>query len=197
DSATPIEETLDALHDVVKAGKARYVGASSMFAWQFCKALYTSRLHGWTGFVSMQNHLNLIYREEEREMLPLCLDQRIAVLPWSPLARGRLARDPGEATPRSGGDAFADRMYDPTADADRAIVDAVGAIAKERGVPRAQVAMAWLLQKPGVTSPIVGAVKPHHLTDAAAAVALKLTADEIRRLEAPYRPHAVAGIGVR
>jgi aryl-alcohol dehydrogenase-like predicted oxidoreductase len=197
DSATPIDETLEALHDVVKAGKARYLGASSMPAWQLCKALYTSRLHGWTQFVSMQNHLNLVYREEEREMLPLCADQRIAVLPWSPLARGRLARDPGEATPRSGADAFADRMYDPTADADRAIIDAVGAIAKERGVSRAQVAMAWLLQKPGVTSPIVGAVKPHHLSDAAAAVALKLTADEIRRLEAPYRPHAVAGIGVR
>ena len=196
DDRTPIEETLDALHDVVKAGKARYVGASSMPAWQFTKALYTSRLHGWSEFVSMQNHLNLLYREEEREMLPLCADQRIAVLPWSPLARGRLAREPGEATPRAGADLFADRMYDPTADADRAIVEAVGAVAKERGVPRAQVAMAWLLHKPGVTSPIVGAVKPHHLSDAVAALGLRLTPTEIQRLEVPYRPHAVTGISV-
>jgi 1-deoxyxylulose-5-phosphate synthase len=197
DSATPIEETLDALHDVVKAGKARYIGASSMSAWQFTKALYTSRLHGWTEFVSMQNHVNLIYREEEREMLPLCADQRIAVMPWSPLARGRLAREPGAATPRVGADAFADRMYDPTADADRAIIEAVGAIARERGVPRAQVAMAWLLQKPGITSPIVGAGKPQHLTDAAAALALRLTDAEVRRLEEPYRPHPVTGTVVR
>ena len=196
DALTPIEETLDALHDVVKAGKARYLGASSMAAWQFTKALYTSRLRGTSAFVSMQNHLNLLYREEEREMLPVCLDQRVAVLPWSPLARGRLARDPGAATPRTADDAFAGRLYDPTADADRAIVDAVGAVARERGVSRAQVAMAWLLQKPGVTSPIVGAVKPHHLTDAVAALALKLTDAEIRRLEEPYRPHAVAGTAI-
>jgi aryl-alcohol dehydrogenase-like predicted oxidoreductase len=193
DPVTPIEETLEALHDVVKAGKARYLGASSMAAWQLTKALYTSRLRGWTAFASMQNHLNLLYREEEREMLPLCADQRIAVLPWSPLARGRLAREPGEATARTANDAFASRLYDATGDADRAIVDAVGAIANDRGVPRAQVAMAWLLQKPGVTSPIVGAGKPHHLTDAVAALELRLTADEVRRLEAPYRPHAVAG----
>jgi aryl-alcohol dehydrogenase-like predicted oxidoreductase len=179
---------------VVKAGKVRYIGASSMAAWQFTKAIYTSRLRGCSQFVSMQNHLNLLYREEEREMLPLCADQRIAVLPWSPLARGRLARDPGNATPRARADAFADRMYDPTADTDRAIVDAVGAIAKERGVPRAQVALAWLLQKPGVTSPIVGAVAPHHLTDAVAA--LGLAAAEIRRVEEPYRPHAVTGTSV-
>src|SRR5215813_4415775 len=197
DHETPIEETLEALHDVVKAGKARYVGASSMSAWQFTKALYTSRLHGWTEFVTMQNHVNLIYREEEREMLPLCADQRIAVLPWSPLARGRLAREPGDATARTGNDAFANRMYDPTADADRAIIDAVGAIARERGVPRAQVAMAWLLQKPGITSPIVGAGKPHHLSDAVAALALRLTDAEVRRLEEPYRPHPVAGTFVR
>ena len=196
DTDTPIEETLQALHDVVKAGKARYIGASSMSAWQFTKALYTSRLHGWTEFVSMQNHLNLMYREEEREMLPLCADQRIAVLPWSPLARGRLARAPGDATARAGADAFADSMYDPTADADRAIVDAVSAISGERGVPRAQVALAWLLQKPGVASPIVGALKPHHLTDAVAALDLALTADEVRRLEEPYRPHAIAGTTV-
>jgi len=197
DSTTPIEETLAALHDVVKAGKARYIGASSMSAWQFAKALYTSRLHGWTQFVSMQNHVNLIYREEEREMLPLCADQRIAVLPWSPLARGRLAREPGDATARAGNDAFADRMYDPMAQVDRAIIEAVGAIAKERGVPRAQVAMAWLIQKPGITSPIVGAGKPHHLSDAVAALALRLTDAEIRRLEEPYRPHPLAGTVVR
>jgi aryl-alcohol dehydrogenase-like predicted oxidoreductase len=196
DSMTPIEETLDALHDVVKAGKARYLGASSMAAWQFTKALYTSRLRGWTEFVTMQNHMNLLYREEEREMLPLCLDQRVAVLPWSPLARGRLARDPSQATPRTENDAFAGRLYDASADADRSIVDAVGAIARERGVPRAQVAMAWLLQKPGVTAPIVGAGKPHHLTDAVAALALALTDAEVRRLEEPYRPHAVVGIAV-
>jgi aryl-alcohol dehydrogenase-like predicted oxidoreductase len=196
DDTTPIEETLEALHDVVKTGKARYIGASSMAAWQFTKALYTSRLSGWTAFVSMQNHLNLLYREEEREMLPLCLDQRIAVLPWSPLARGRLARDPGAETPRTGNDAFAGRMYDPTADADRGIIDAVGAIAKHRGVPRAQVALAWLLHKPGVTSPIVGAVKPQHLTDAVAALALRLDDGELRRLEEHYRPHAVVGVSV-
>jgi len=196
DDVTPIEETLDALHDVVKAGKARYLGASSMAAWQLAKALYTSRLRGVTEFVSMQNHLNLLYREEEREMLPLCADQHIAILPWSPLARGRLAREPGDATQRTGNDAFAGRMYDPTAEADRAIVDAVGAIAGRRGVPRAQVALAWLLQKPGVTSPIVGATRPQHLTDAVAALALRLTSDEVHQLEAPYRPHAVVGIAV-
>jgi aryl-alcohol dehydrogenase-like predicted oxidoreductase len=196
DDATPIEETLDALDDVVRAGKARYIGASSMAAWQFTKALYTSRLRGRAAFVSMQNHLNLLYREEEREMLPVCADQQIAILPWSPLARGRLAREPGDATARTANDAFAGRMYDPTASADRAIIDAVGAIAARRGVPRAQVALAWLLHKPGVTSPIVGAGKPHHLTDAIAALELKLTADEVHQLEAPYQPHAVTGIAV-
>jgi aryl-alcohol dehydrogenase-like predicted oxidoreductase len=196
DDSTPIAETLDALHDVVKAGKARYIGASSMAAWQLTKAIYTSRLHGWTEFVSMQNHLNLLYREEEREMLPLCSDQHIAILPWSPLARGRLARDPGAATPRTTADPFANRMYDPMAEVDRGIIDAVGAIAGERGVPRAQVALAWLLQKPGVTAPIVGAGAPHHLTDAVAALALALTSAEIRRLEQPYRPHPVAGTAV-
>jgi aryl-alcohol dehydrogenase-like predicted oxidoreductase len=196
DHVTPIEETLEALHDVVKAGKARYIGASSMAAWQFTKAIYTSRLRGFSEFVSMQNHLNLLYREEEREMLPLCADQRIAVLPWSPLARGRLVREPGEATPRTANDAFAGRLYDPTADADRGILEAAFAIARQRGVPRAQVALAWLLQKPDVTSPIVGATKPHHLTDAVAALGVKLTDDEIRRLEEHYRPHAVAGISV-
>ena len=193
DDATPIEETLDALHDVVKAGKARYIGASSMPAWQLAKALYTSRLRGWTEFVSMQNHLNLLYREEEREMLPLCADQRLAVIPWSPLARGRLTRDPGQATARAGSDAFSGRLYDAMSDADRGIIDAVGAIARERGVPRAQVALAWLIRKPGITAPIVGATRPEHLSDAAAAVALKLSEGELRRLEEPYRPHPVAG----
>ncbi|HEY0190835.1 MAG TPA: aldo/keto reductase, partial [Kofleriaceae bacterium] len=165
DDQTPIEETLAALADVVRAGKARYIGASSMFAWQLAKAIYTSRLHGWPEFVSMQDHLNLLYREEEREMLPLCLDQKLGVIPWSPLARGRLARGADQATARAGADAFADRMYDPTEDADRGIIDAVSAIAQRRGIAHAQVALAWVLQKPGVTSPIVGATKPHHLTD--------------------------------
>jgi 1-deoxyxylulose-5-phosphate synthase len=196
DHVTPIEETLEALHDVVKAGKARYIGASSMAAWQFTKAIYTSRLRGWSEFVSMQNHLNLLYREEEREMLPVCADQRIAVLPWSPLARGRLVREPGEATPRTANDAFAGRLYDPTGDVDRGILEAVAAVARQRGVPRAHVAMAWLLQKPGVTSPIVGATKPHHLTDAVAALGLRLTDAEVGRLEDHYRPHAVVGISV-
>jgi aryl-alcohol dehydrogenase-like predicted oxidoreductase len=196
DSATPIEETLEALHDVVKAGKARYIGASTMAAWQFAKALHVSDSRRLTRFVTMQNHLNLLYREEEREMMPLCLDQRIAVLPWSPLARGRLAREPGEATPRAANDAFAGRMYDPTGDADRGIVEAVGAIARERGVPRAQVALAWLLQKPGITSPIVGAVKPQHINDAVGSLALRLLPAEVSRLEQHYRPHPVTGISV-
>jgi 1-deoxyxylulose-5-phosphate synthase len=196
DDATPIEETLEALHDVVKAGKARYIGASSMTAWQFTKAIYTSRLRGFCGFVSMQNHLNLLYREEEREMLPLCADQRIAVVPWSPLARGLLVREPGETTPRTTGDAFTSRLYDAAGEADRGIIEAVGAVAKQRGVPRAQVALAWLLHKPGVTSPIIGATKPHHLSDAVAALGLRLTDAEIRRLEEHYRPRAVAGLSV-
>ncbi|MGO9356756.1 MAG: aldo/keto reductase [Xanthobacteraceae bacterium] len=190
DPATPIEETLEALHDVVKAGKARYIGASSMFAWQFSKAIYTARLRGWTEFVSMQNHVNLLNREEEREMLPLCRDLGVAVMPWSPLARGRLAREWNASTARLETDEFGKTLYTP--EADRRVVDAVGTVAAARGVPRAQVALAWLLQKKGVT-PIVGASKPSHLTDAVAAVALKLTPDEIGALEAPYVPHAVAG----
>lgn len=193
DPTVPIEETLEALHDVVKAGKARYIGASSMYAWQFSKALYTSRLHGWTEFISMQNHLNLLNREEEREMLPLCADQGIAVMPWSPLARGRLTRDWDESSARQETDEFGKKLYVKFPDSDRAIVDQVGALAKARGVPRAQVALAWLLQKKGVTSPIVGASKPEHLMDAVAALALKLTADEITLLEKPYVPHTVAG----
>lgn len=193
DYGTPIEETLEALHDVVKAGKARYIGASSMHAWQFAKALYVSRANGWTPFVSMQNHLNLLYREEEREMLPLCADQKIAVIPWSPMARGKLTRDWDEKTNRDEKDEVSKRLYEHTQDADHKVVDAVGEVAKERGVPRAQVALAWLLQKDGVTAPIVGASKPHHLDDAVAAMTLGLSDDEIARLEAPYVPHAVAG----
>ncbi|OSQ38311.1 aldo/keto reductase [Thalassospira mesophila] len=193
DYGTPIEETLEALHDVVKAGKARYIGASSMHSWQFAKALYVSRANGWTRFSSMQNHLNLLYREEEREMLPLCADQKIAVIPWSPMARGKLTRDWDEKTNRDEKDEVSKRLYEHTRDADHKVIDAVGEVAKKRGVPRAQVALAWLLQKDGVTAPIVGASKPHHLDDAIAAMSLGLSDDEIARLEAPYVPHAVAG----
>ena len=190
DSRTPIEETLEALHDVVKAGKARYIGASSMPAWRFAKAVYTSRLHGWTQFVSMQNHLNLLYREEEREMLPFCADQGIAVIPWSPLARGRLARAWDESTYRTETDEFGKTLY---VGADEQVVDAVGQVAAAREVPRAQVALAWLLQKKDVTGPIIGASKPGHLADAVAAMSLTLTDAEIAALEAPYQPHRVGG----
>jgi len=190
DYETPIEETVEALHDVVKSGKARYVGASSMYAWQFSKALYVAELHGWTKFVSMQNHLNLAYREEEREMLPLCLDQGIGVIPWSPLARGRLARPWDETTNRSEKDEFGRSLYGA---ADRPVVDAVGQVADQRGIPRAQVALAWLLAKPGITAPIVGATKTHHLDDAVAALDVDLTEDEIDLLEKLYQPHDVAG----
>jgi 1-deoxyxylulose-5-phosphate synthase len=192
DPSVPIAETLEALHDVVKAGKARYIGASSMYAWQFAKALYTSRLHGWTEFVSMQNHLNLLNREEEREMLPLCIDQNIAILPWSPLARGRLARDWDETSERQKTDVFGKTLY-AVSSSDREIVARVGELSKTRGVPRAQVALAWLLQKNGVTAPIVGASKPRHLDDAVAALSLRLSADEIAKLEAPYVPHPIVG----
>ena len=194
DYETPIEETLEALHDVVKSGKVRYIGASSMHAWQFTKALYLARLHGWTRFVSMQNHYNLLYREEEREMIPLCLSEGIGLIPWSPLARGRLARAPqAETTKRLQTDQFGKTLYSQTADADRKVIDSVGAVAERRGVSRAQVALAWMLGKPGITAPIVGATKPQHLADAAAAVALRLTPDEIAALEAPYTPHLVLG----
>ena len=193
DYDTPVEETLEALHDVVKAGKALYIGASSMFAWQFSKALYTSRLNGWTEFVSMQNHLNLLMREEEREMLPLCRDQGVAVMPWSPLARGRLTRDWDETSQRQETDVFGGTLYRSSEDSDRQIVAEVARIAAARGVSRAQVAMAWLLQKDGVTTPIVGASKPQHLDDAVAAVDLVLDDGEIAALEAPYVPHQVAG----
>jgi 1-deoxyxylulose-5-phosphate synthase len=195
DKKTPIEETMEALHDVVKAGKARYIGASSMYAWQFAKAVYTSRLNGWTQFVSMQNHVNLLNREEEREMLPFCADQGIAVMPWSPLARGRLTRAWDETSERQKTDEFGRGLYVQAEAADRKIVEQVAAVAKARGVPQAQVAMAWLLQKPGITSPIIGASKQAHLTDAVAALSLKLTSEEIALLEAPYIPHAVAGFG--
>ena len=193
DHDTPIEETLEALHDLVKAGKVRYLGASSMHAWQFAKALYTADLHGWTRFVSMQNHLNLMYREEEREMLPLCVDQDVAVIPWSPLARGRLTRDWTDTSARADTDAVLHRLYDATEEADRRVAEAVKAVAQARGIPRAQVALAWVIQKGGVTAPIVGASKPSHLEDAVAALDVRLTPDEIARLEAPYVPHAVAG----
>ncbi|GBQ28045.1 aldo/keto reductase [Gluconacetobacter azotocaptans] len=193
DPHTPIEETMEALHDVVKAGKARYIGASSMYAWQFAKAIYTARLNGWTEFVSMQDHLNLLNREEEREMLPFCRDQGIGVLPWSPLARGLLARDWRDSTVRQETDKVTRTLYTATVQADRATIDAVGRIAQARGVPRAQVAMAWLLQQPGVTAPIVGASKPGHLDDAQAALSLTLDDAEIAALEAPYIPHPVVG----
>jgi 1-deoxyxylulose-5-phosphate synthase len=193
DPTVPIEETMEALHDVVKAGKVRYVGASSMYAWQFSKALYISRLRGWTEFVSMQDHVNLLNREEEREMLPLCADQGIAVMPWSPLARGRLTRAWNESSSRQETDEFGKKLYTQFPDSDRLIVDQVSAISSARGVPRAQVALAWLLQKKGVTSPIVGASKSDHLKDAVAALSLKLTAEEIASLEKPYVPHSISG----
>ncbi|MGA7711696.1 MAG: aldo/keto reductase [Rhizomicrobium sp.] len=193
DHRTPIEETLEALHDVVKAGKARYIGASSMYAWQFTKALYISRLNGWTQFISMQNHLNLLHREEEREMLPLCTDQGIGVIPWSPLARGRLTRDWNEISERQSKDIFGSTLYVAMQNADRQVIDAVSEVAKTRGVPRAQIALAWVMQKSPVTAPIVGASKPYHLDDAVAALSLKLTPEEIAKLEAPYVPHPVVG----
>lgn len=195
DAATPIEETLEALHDVVKAGKARYIGASSMWAWQFMKALGLQRANGWARFVSMQNHLNLLYREEEREMLPLCIAEGVGVIPWSPLARGRLTRpwenEPG--TERAGSDPITRSLYSSTEGADRQVVDRVGEIAAARGIPPAQLALAWLLHKPGVTAPIVGATKQRHLEDAVAALDVTLSPDEIAALEEPYVPHPVSG----
>ncbi len=195
DGRTPIEETMEALHDVVRAGKARYLGASSMFAWQFAKAQNLAEAHGWTPFVSMQNHYNLIYREEEREMIPQCLDQGVGVIPWSPLARGVLAGNRNRAgekrTTRSETDQFTDYLYGQPTDFD--VVDAVGEVAADRGVPPAQVALAWLLAKPGVTAPIVGATKQGHMEDALAAEALELTDEEIKRLESPYVAHPVLG----
>ncbi len=194
DPETPIEETLEALHDVVKAGKARYIGASSMYSWQFAKALYLADLNGWTRFVSMQNHYNLLYREEEREMMGLCQDQGIGVIPWSPLARGRLARPANaESTKRLETDAFGKKMYAATEDADRKVIDRVTELAKQKNLPQATVALAWMLAKPYVDSPIVGATKPHHLEDAVKALEVKLTPDEVKELEADYVPHPVLG----
>ncbi|MEU2423395.1 aldo/keto reductase [Streptomyces sp. NPDC007851] len=190
DHGTPVEETMEALHDVVKAGKARYIGASSMYAWEFSKAQYTAERGGWTKFVSMQNHYNLLYREEEREMLPLCADQGVGVLPWSPLARGRLTRDWGTVTERSSTDNFGSGLYQ---EGDRAIVEAVTRIADDRGVPRAQVALSWLLHQSTVTAPIIGAARPNHLDDAVAAVELRLSEKELEELERPYGPHPIAG----
>jgi 1-deoxyxylulose-5-phosphate synthase len=191
DTQTPIEETLEALHDLVKAGKVRYIGASSMYAWQFSKALYLADRHGWTRFASMQNHYNLIVREEEREMLPLCAAEGVGVIPWSPMARGRLTRDWNESTRRSDTDQILKRLYTKTEEADRRVAERVAEIASKRGVPRAQMALAWLLAKPVVTAPIIGASKPHHLEDAVAALSLKLTPDEIAALEEPYVPHSI------
>jgi aryl-alcohol dehydrogenase-like predicted oxidoreductase len=194
DYETPIEETLEALHDLVKSGKVRYIGASTMFAWQFTKALYLADLHGWTRFVSMQNHYNLLYREEEREMIPLCQSEGIGVIPWSPLARGRLARPwQGESTKRFETDKFGTKIYSQTEEADRKVVDRVGQLAEQRGVPRAQLALAWMLSKSAITAPIVGASKPHHLQDAVAALSVRLTPEEIASLEEPYTPHPVLG----
>jgi aryl-alcohol dehydrogenase-like predicted oxidoreductase len=194
DYETAIEETLDALNDVVKSGKVRYIGASSMYAWQFTKALYLSQLHGWSRFVSMQNHYNLLYREEEREMIPLCQSEGIGVIPWSPLARGRLARPwQTESTERYETDQFGKDLYSRTEEIDQKVVESVGRISEQRGVSRAQVAVAWMLSKSAITSPIVGATKPHHLSDAVAALSLRLTPEEIASLEEPYRPHPILG----
>jgi aryl-alcohol dehydrogenase-like predicted oxidoreductase len=194
DPTTPIEETMEALHDIVKSGKVRYIGASSMSAWQFSKAQYTARLRGWTEFVSMQNQVSLLYREEEREMLPLCEDMGIGVIPWSPLARGLLTRDWSEQTKRSQSDSFGRSIFANTQEHDRKVVEAVAELAAARGLPRAQIALAWLLSKQVITAPIIGATKPSHLADAVAALDVVLTPEEITRLEAPYVPHEVTGV---
>ncbi len=195
DYDTPLEETLEALHDIVKAGKARYIGASTMFAWQFCKSLYLSDLFGWTRFVSMQPHYNLLYREEEREMLPLCLEEGIGVIPWSPLARGRLARtwEKHSDTLRAETDSFGKSLYERTEEADKKVVDCVTKISEARGIPHAQISLAWLLSKPAVTAPIVGVTGIRHLEDAVSAVSVKLSDEEIGLLERNYIPHPTAG----
>ena len=195
DHETPIEETLEALHDLVKAGKVRYIGASSMHAWEFARALGIAERRGWTRFVSMQNLVNLLYREEEREMLPLCAAEGIGVIPWSPQARGKLSRDWDYTSARTETDEAAPRLFAKTEEADKKVVDRVAEIAKARGTPRAQVALAWVLSKPVVTAPIVGATKLHHLDDAIASLEVTLSADEIKALEEPYVPHAVVGFG--
>lgn len=193
DPTTPIEETMEALHDVVKSGKARYIGASSMYAWQFAKAQHIAEKNGWSRFVSMQPHLSLIYREEEREMLPLCEDLGVGVIPWSPLARGRLTRDWNQSSERKETDAFGRGMYDATIEADRRVIEAVATVAENRGVPRAQIALAWVLNKRVVSAPIIGASKPHHLADAIAALSVRLSAEELSLLEGGYVPHPIAG----
>jgi aryl-alcohol dehydrogenase-like predicted oxidoreductase len=190
DRTVPIEETLEALHDVVRSGKARYIGASSMYAWQFAKMLYVAERHGWTRFVTMQDHYNLLYREEEREMLPLCREERIGVIPWSPLARGRLTRDWDEVTERSETDEFGQRLYGGS---DRAVVQAVTELAEQRGITRAQVALAWLLSKPAISAPIVGVTKPVQLDEAISALSVELSEEEVKQLEQPYEPHRIAG----
>ena len=193
DYETPLEETLEALHDLIKVGKVRYIGASSMYAWQFAQALYTADKHGWPRFISMQDYYNLLYREEEREMLPLCRDQGIAIIPWSPLARGRLTRDWDENSSRLETDQVAKQLYSVAEDADRKVVERVAEVAAQRGIPRAQVAFAWVAQQPGITAPIIGASKPHHLDDAVAALSVTLSDEEVKRLEEPYQPHPVLG----
>ena len=190
DHRVPVEETMEALHDVVKAGKARYIGASSMFAWQFAKAQHVAVVNGWTTFVTMQNHYNLIYREEEREMLPLCRDQGVGVIPWSPLARGKLTRDWDTSTARSETDEFGQNLYQAE---DQQVTEQVAEVASARGIPRAQVAMAWILGRPGITAPIVGVTKPSHIDDAVAALSVELTRQETEQLEKPYVPHRIAG----
>lgn len=193
DEKTPVEETIEALHELIKAGKVRHIGASSMYAWQFSKAQYVAQINGWTPFVSMQNHYNLLYREEEREMIPLCLDQGVAIIPWSPLARGRLTRPPGETTRRLVTDEMGKKLYNATEDSDHEIIEQVGRIAHQRGVSQAQVALAWMFEKPFITAPIVGASRAQHLDDAVAALSLKLSKDEIVSVERPYVPHRVVG----
>tara|TARA_B100000678_G_C18175255_1_gene488883 strand:+ start:641 stop:1303 length:663 start_codon:yes stop_codon:yes gene_type:complete len=193
DDSTPIEETMETLHEIVKAGKARYIGASSMAAWQFAKAQEIARRRGWTTFISMQNHVNLLYREEEREMIPLCRDQGISLIPWSPLARGRLARSWDESTIRSETDGFGKTLYTQNVEADREVIEAVGAIAAERNVSRATVALGWHFAK-GITAPVIGATKPGHIAAAVEAVTLRLTEKEVERLEKPYRPKMPVGV---
>ena len=194
DPHTPIEETMEALHDVVKAGKARYIGASSMAAWRFAKAQQVAASKGWTPFISMQPEWSLLYREEEREMLPLCRDQGVGIIPWSPLARGRLARPWGEHTPRIASDVFGASLFQHTDANDRQVAEALAGVAAQRGLPRAQVALAWLLAQPGLTAPIIGASKPGQIDDAVAALGVQLSAEELKTLEAPYLPHAVVGV---
>jgi aryl-alcohol dehydrogenase-like predicted oxidoreductase len=194
DPRTPIEETMEALHDVVKAGKARYIGASSMYAWQFAKAQRAAERHGWTRFVSMQPELSLLYREEEREMLPLCRDEGVGIIPWSPLARGRLARAWGEHTPRIATDKFGAMLFARTEANDRAVAEALTEVAARRGAARAQIALAWVLRQPGITAPIIGVSKPAHFDDAVAALTMELSDAEVASLEAPYLPHPVVGL---